>query len=135
MTARVRRGSPCRLARRSISARVTGVRSTPPRLGALVLAEQVVERLAEQDGLLLLHALGQAAQAPELRGGVIGGLQDHVVARRERDAPAALVLRGVEGEVRLAHEVVWRLRVARRARDADAGGGGAVLDGLRDRRV
>ena len=44
-----------------------GAQFHPRRLGALVLPEQVVQRLAQQDGLLLLHPLREAAQASELR--------------------------------------------------------------------
>src|SRR2546428_8918083 len=60
-------------------------------LGALVLAQQIVECLPEQDRLLLLLALGERLQSAELRGRVVGGLEDHVVARSERDSRSPLI--------------------------------------------
>src|SRR5882762_4907464 len=100
------RGSPKRFASAAISRRVSGRSSTPQRLRALVLAQQIVERFAQENGLLLLRALRQAPEPAELRGGVIGGLEHHVVAGGERDRRSALVLRGVQGEVGLAHQVL-----------------------------
>src|SRR5712692_2867935 len=114
-------GCPKRRASESISRRVSGRSSTPVRvgLGALVLAQQVVERFAQERGLLLFLSLGQALEPAELRGGVIGGLKDHVIAGCEADRVAALLLGRQQREVRLAHELVRgrgpaRLRIARR---------------------
>src|SRR5581483_3207407 len=127
MRARSTRGSPYRRARRRSSASVRASSSTPDRLGALVLAQQIVERLAEEDRLLLLHALGETLEASELGGAVVGGLQHHVLGRRQADRAAALLLGRVQGEVRPPQELVRGLgtagaRVARRVGDADRHG-------------
>src|SRR6266545_2018461 len=134
-------GGPNRLASSS-SSRVTSVgSSTRMRLRALVLPQEIVERLAQQDRLLLLLALGQPLEPSELRGGVIGGLEHHVVAGREADGVATLLLRREQRQVRLAHELLRRrraarLRVAWRVRDADAHSAPlTVRHGLRQCRV
>src|SRR5438552_4022146 len=120
-------GSPNRRASVAISRLVSGKSSTRVRvgLGALVLAQQIVERFAQERRLLLLLSLRQPLEPAKLRGRVIGGFEHHVVARCEADRVAALLLRREQREVRFAHELVrcgrsTRPGVAWRVGDAHA---------------
>src|SRR5438132_7585954 len=99
-------GLPNRRASVAVSRLVSGKSSTRVRVGlrALVLAQQIVERFAQERRLLLLLSLRQPLKPAKLRGRVIGGLEHHVVAWCESDRVAALLLRGQQRQVGLTHE-------------------------------
>src|SRR5438105_2963638 len=86
---------------------------------AVVLAENVLEPLAQEHGLLCLLALRERFQPSELSAAVVGRLEHHIFGRGEPDRIAPLLLRGVEREVGLAHELFGTLRVPWDVRDAD----------------
>src|SRR5512135_2734612 len=141
MVATTRLGSPSAFASVLISATVARVSFIVERLGALVLSEQVVERLAQQYRFLLLHPLGETFQTAELSRAVVGGLQHHVVRWCEPDSVTTLLLRCVQRQVRASKQLARclgasPLRVARRVRDADRDGATtARRERLRERSV
>src|SRR5437867_4245202 len=112
-------GPPKRRARSSSSRSTAGGSSTTAgsRSMPFVLAQEIVERLTQQDRFLLHLALGERAKASELRDRVVGRAQHHVVAGGEAHRVAALLLGRVEGQIRFAHELLGLLRVARRVGD------------------
>src|SRR6267143_1397937 len=89
---------------------------------AIVLAQDVLQRLAEEHGFLRLLALRKGLEPRELRRAVVGRLENHVFGRWQADGVPALFLGRVEREVRLAHELLGALRVAWSVGDADRGG-------------
>src|SRR5581483_7875637 len=129
MRARSTRGSPYRRARRRSSASVRASSSTPDRLGALVLAQQIVERLAEEDRLLLLHALCATLEASDL-GRVQGGVRPPQELVRGLGTAGARVARRVGDADRHGAAVAGRQRLRERGIDLPADLIGAQERGL-----